>query len=107
MASGWASLPVAGFDAYRAQIVQFVYQSGNFMKPIFSAARRGPGRRIVYAEGEDERVLRAVQQVVDSRLARPTLVGRPEVLERRIERVGLRLKPVSETHLTLANTLRV
>jgi malate dehydrogenase (oxaloacetate-decarboxylating)(NADP+) len=92
MDSGVATRPIADFDAYRAQLEQFVYHSGNFMKPIFSAARRGPGRRIVYAEGEDERVLRAVQQVVDSRLARPTLVGRPDVLERRIERFGLRLK---------------
>ena len=92
MDSGVATRPIPDFDAYRAQLEQFVYHSGNFMKPIFSAARRGPGRRIVYAEGEDERVLRAVQQVVDSRLARPTLVGRPEVLERRIERFGLRLK---------------
>ncbi|MEY4863412.1 MAG: hypothetical protein RLZ51_1507 [Pseudomonadota bacterium] len=90
--SGVATRPIQDFDAYRAQLEQFVYHSGNFMKPIFSAARRGPGRRIVYAEGEDERVLRAVQQIVDSKLARPTLVGRPEVLERRIERFGLRLK---------------
>ncbi|MFN5512879.1 MAG: phosphate acyltransferase, partial [Burkholderiales bacterium] len=92
MDSGVASRPIQDFDAYRAQLEQFVYHSGNFMKPIFSAARRGPGRRIVYAEGEDERVLRAVQQVVDSKLARPILVGRPEVLERRIDRFGLRLK---------------
>ncbi|MFZ9406446.1 MAG: NADP-dependent malic enzyme [Burkholderiaceae bacterium] len=92
MESGVATRPIQDFEAYRAQLEQFVYHSGNFMKPIFSAARRGPGRRIVYAEGEDERVLRAVQQIVDSKLARPTLVGRPEVLERRIERFGLRLK---------------
>jgi malate dehydrogenase (oxaloacetate-decarboxylating)(NADP+) len=62
------------------------------MKPIFSAAKRGETRRIVYAEGEDERVLRAVQVVVDERLARPTLVGRPAVIERRIERFGLRIR---------------
>jgi len=92
MDSGVATRPIPDFEAYRAQLEQFVYHSGNFMKPIFSAARRGPGRRIVYAEGEDERVLRAVQQVVDSKLARPILVGRPDVLERRIERFGLRLK---------------
>jgi malate dehydrogenase (oxaloacetate-decarboxylating)(NADP+) len=90
--SGVATRPIADFDAYRAQLEQFVYHSGNFMKPIFTAARQGETRRIVYAEGEDERVLRAVQQVVDERLARPTLVGRPAVIERRIERFGLRLR---------------
>ncbi|MEI7446548.1 MAG: NADP-dependent malic enzyme [Burkholderiales bacterium] len=91
--SGVATRPIADFDAYRAQLEQFVYHSGNFMKPIFSAARRGETRRIVYAEGEDERVLRAVQQVVDERIAKPTLVGRPAVIERRIERYGLRIRP--------------
>jgi len=93
MESGVATRPIADFDAYRAQLEQFVYHSGNFMKPIFSAARQGGPRRIVYAEGEDERVLRAVQQVVDERLATPTLVGRPAVIERRIERFGLRIRP--------------
>jgi malate dehydrogenase (oxaloacetate-decarboxylating)(NADP+) len=93
MESGVATRPIADFDAYRTQLEQFVYHSGNFMKPIFSAARRGGPRRIVYAEGEDERVLRAVQQVVDERLATPTLVGRPAVIERRIERFGLRIRP--------------
>ena len=92
MEAGVATRPIADFDAYRAQLEQFVYHSGNFMKPIFSAARRGEARRIVYAEGEDERVLRAVQQVVDERLAKPTLVGRPAVIERRIERFGLRIR---------------
>jgi malate dehydrogenase (oxaloacetate-decarboxylating)(NADP+) len=92
MDSGVATRPIADFDAYRAQLEQFVYHSGNFMKPIFSAAKRGETRRICYAEGEDERVLRAVQQVVDERLARPTLVGRPAVIERRIERFGLRIR---------------
>jgi malate dehydrogenase (oxaloacetate-decarboxylating)(NADP+) len=92
MDSGVATRPIADFDAYRAQLEQFVYHSGNFMKPIFSAAKRGETRRIVYAEGEDERVLRAVQVVVDERLARPTLVGRPAVIERRIERFGLRIR---------------
>jgi malate dehydrogenase (oxaloacetate-decarboxylating)(NADP+) len=93
MDSGVATRPIADFDAYRAQLEQFVYHSGNFMKPIFSAARRGDRRKIVYAEGEDERVLRAVQQVVDEKIARPTLVGRPAVIERRIERFGLRIRP--------------
>jgi len=90
--SGVATRPIADFDAYRAQLEQFVYHSGNFMKPIFSSARRGETRHLVYAEGEDERVLRAVQQVVDEKLAKPTLVGRPAVIERRIERFGLRIR---------------
>jgi malate dehydrogenase (oxaloacetate-decarboxylating)(NADP+) len=87
-----ATRPIADFDAYRTQLEQFVYHSGNFMKPIFTAARQGEQRRVVYAEGEDERVLRAVQQVVDEKLARVTLVGRPAVIERRIERFGLRIR---------------
>ena len=90
--SGVASRPITDFDAYRAQLEQFVYHSGNFMKPIFASAKRAQRKRIIYAEGEDERVLRAIQVVIDENLARPILVGRPEVIERRIERYGLRLK---------------
>ncbi len=92
MDSGVATRPIDDFDAYRARLTSFVYHSGLLMKPIFTAAKQAP-KRIVYAEGEDERVLRAVQVVVDERLAKPILVGRPAVLERRIERFGLRLKP--------------
>jgi malate dehydrogenase (oxaloacetate-decarboxylating)(NADP+) len=92
MDSGVATRPIDDFDAYRARLTSFVYHSGLLMKPIFTAAKQAT-RRIVYAEGEDERVLRAVQVVVDERLAKPILVGRPAVLQRRIERFGLRLKP--------------
>jgi len=92
MDSGVATRPIDDFDAYRARLTSFVYHSGLLMKPIFTAAKQA-AKRIVYAEGEDERVLRAVQVVVDEGLARPILVGRPAVLERRIERFGLRLKP--------------
>ena len=92
MDSGVASRPIADFEAYESKLTQFVYHSGLLMKPIFAAARLAP-RRIVYAEGEDERVLRAVQVVVDEELARPILVGRPTVLKQRIERFGLRLEP--------------
>ncbi|MEI8303906.1 MAG: NADP-dependent malic enzyme [Burkholderiales bacterium] len=91
--SGVATRPIADFDAYRAQLEQFVYHSGSFMKPIFSSAKMARRNRIVYAEGEDERVLRAVQVVLDEKLARPILVGRPAVIARRIERYGLRMKP--------------
>ncbi len=92
MESGVATRPIEDFDAYRARLTSFVYHSGLLMKPLFSAAKKDP-KRIVYAEGEDERVLRAVQVIVDEKLAYPILVGRPAVLERRIERFGLRLKP--------------
>ena len=91
MDSGVATRPIEDFSAYRDRLSQFVYHSGLLMKPIFSAAKKSP-KRIVYAEGEDERVLRAVRVVVDEGLARPILVGRPAVLESRIERFGLRLK---------------
>jgi malate dehydrogenase (oxaloacetate-decarboxylating)(NADP+) len=91
MASGVAQRPIADFDAYRERLNQFVYQSGLIMKPVFEAAKASP-RRVIYTEGEDERVLRAVQVVVDERMARPTLVGRREVVGARIERLGLRLR---------------
>jgi malate dehydrogenase (oxaloacetate-decarboxylating)(NADP+) len=92
MDSGVATQPIADFDAYREKLTHFVYQSGLLMKPVFQAAKRSP-RRIVFAEGEDERVLRAVQVVLDEGLARPILIGRPAVLARRIERYGLRIEP--------------
>ena len=91
MDSGVATSPIADFDAYRQRLNEFVNKSGYIMRPVFAAARAAP-QRIVYAEGEDERVLRAVQVVVDEKLARPILVGRPAVLDKRIERFGLRLK---------------
>jgi malate dehydrogenase (oxaloacetate-decarboxylating)(NADP+) len=99
MDSGVATRPITDFDAYRSQLEQFVYHSGNFMKPIFSSARRALARRIAYAEGEDERVLRAVQVVVDEKLARPVVIGRPVVVEQRIERLGLRVRPGADFDL--------
>ncbi len=91
MDTGVATRPIADLDAYREKLTQFVYHSGLLMKPIFAAAK-ALRKRIVYAEGEDERVLRAVQVVVDEGLAHPILVGRPAVIERRIERFGLRIE---------------
>ncbi len=91
MDSGVATRPITDFDAYRDSLQQFVYHSGMFMKPLFAAAKQVT-RRIIYAEGEDERVLRAAQVVVDEKLAFPILVGRPSVIERRVELYGLRLK---------------
>jgi malate dehydrogenase (oxaloacetate-decarboxylating)(NADP+) len=102
MASGVATRPIADFDAYRERLNQFVYQSGLIMKPLFAAAKNAP-KRLVYCEGEDERVLRAVQQVVDEGMARPTLVGRREVVETRIERLGLRLKAGADYDLVDPN----
>jgi len=92
MDSGVATRPIADFAAYRERLTTFVYHSGLLMKPIFQAAKQSP-RRIVYAEGEDERVLRAAQVVVDEGLAKPVIVGRPAVVERRLARFGLRIRP--------------
>jgi malate dehydrogenase (oxaloacetate-decarboxylating)(NADP+) len=92
--SGVATRPIKDLVAYEESLQQFVYRSGTFMKPLFQVAKKAPldVKRIVYAEGEEERVLRAVQVVVDEKLARPILVGRPAVLEARITKFGLRLK---------------
>jgi malate dehydrogenase (oxaloacetate-decarboxylating)(NADP+) len=90
--SGVARRPVADLEAYRERMGRFVYQSGNAMQPVFAAAKRSP-RSVIYAEGEDERVLRAAQVVVDEGLARPLLIGRPEVMSERIAEFGLRLQP--------------
>jgi malate dehydrogenase (oxaloacetate-decarboxylating)(NADP+) len=91
MDSGVATRPIADLEAYRDRLDQFVYHSGFVMKTVFAAAKRAP-RRIAYAEGEEERVLRAVQVIVDEGLARPTLIGRPHVIDRRLEELGLRLR---------------
>jgi malate dehydrogenase (oxaloacetate-decarboxylating)(NADP+) len=92
MASGVATRPLADLDAYRESLTRFVYHSGLIMKPLFAAAKAKP-RRVVYAEGEDERVLRAVQVVLDEGLARPIVIGRPRVIERRLGTLGLRMQP--------------
>ncbi|MFY9458472.1 MAG: NADP-dependent malic enzyme [Aquabacterium commune] len=91
--SGVAQRPVSDFAAYAEKLQSFVYASGHTMKPIFSVAKRAKNKRIAYAEGENEGVLRAAQIVVDENIARPTLIGRPGVIQERIERFGLRLKP--------------
>jgi len=94
MDSGVATRPIEDMDAYKLQLQQFVYHSGTLMKPIYAAARKVAmeKKRIVFAEGEEERVLRAVQVIVDEKLANPILIGRPAVLTHRIERFGLRLR---------------
>ena len=103
MDGGVATRPIADFDAYRERLSQFVYHSGLIMKPVFAHAKAAP-KRVLYAEGEDERVLRAVQVVVDEGLAKPILVGRPEVIAARIEKFGLRLAAGRDFELVNINS---
>jgi malate dehydrogenase (oxaloacetate-decarboxylating)(NADP+) len=91
MDSGVASRPIEDFDAYRDRLTRFVYQSGTPMEPVFAAAKRA-SKRVVFAEGEDDRVLRAAQAAVDEKIARPLLLGRPDVVTARIQKLGLRLR---------------
>jgi malate dehydrogenase (oxaloacetate-decarboxylating)(NADP+) len=91
MESGVATRPIEDFAAYRQRLSQFVFRSGLAMKPVFDHARADP-KRLVYAEGEDERVLRAVQQALENGLVKPIIVGRREVVRRRIEKLNLRLE---------------
>ncbi|MHB1429519.1 MAG: NADP-dependent malic enzyme [Rhodocyclaceae bacterium] len=100
MDSGVASRPLADMAAYRQQLNEFVYHSGFVMKPVFTAAKEKPAR-IVFCEGEDERMLRAVQTVCDEGLARPILIGRPEVVERHLAKCGLRVR--AGEHFELVN----
>lgn len=102
MESGVATRPLEDFTAYREKLKQFVIRSGLLMKPIFEAAKKDP-KRIVYAEGEEERVLRAVQDIVTEGLARPILIGRPNVITRRIQRLGLRIR--QGEHFDVVNLL--
>nr|WP_315224798.1 NADP-dependent malic enzyme [uncultured Albidiferax sp.] len=90
--SGVALRPITDMDAYRTRLQNFVYASGTTMKPIYDAAKNAVKKRVCYAEGEEERVLRATQIVVDEGLARPTLIGRPKVIAERIQKFGLRLR---------------
>ncbi len=96
--SGVATRPIADMDDYRRSLSRFVTRTGMFMRPVFDAAKKAP-KRIVYADGEDERVLRTVLEVLDEGLARPILVGRPSVIRMRCERAGLRLKPGEDFEL--------
>ena len=89
--SGVATRPITDMAAYKDRLDAFVYHSGFVMKPVFAAAKQSP-RRVVYCEGEDERVLRAVQAVLDEKLAQPVLIGRPDVIESRLLRAGLRIR---------------
>jgi malate dehydrogenase (oxaloacetate-decarboxylating)(NADP+) len=90
--SGAATRPFGDFDAYHERLNRFVFRSGFIMKPVFARAKEAP-KRVIYAEGEDERVLRATQVIVEERLAQPILIGRPSVVEARLERYGLAIRP--------------
>ena len=90
--SGVARRPIQDMEAYIEKLQSFVYASGSIMKPIYAAAKLGAKKRVCFAEGEEERVLRAVQIVVDEDLAKPTLIGRPAIIAQRIEKFGLRLQ---------------
>ena len=99
MDSGVAQQPIKDFELYRERLGQFVFRSGMLMKPVFERARRDR-RRLVFAEGEDERVLRALQVIVDDGIAEPMLIGRPDVVVSRIEKLGLRLEEGRDFSLT-------
>ncbi|MEY4014203.1 MAG: hypothetical protein RLZZ290_1067, partial [Pseudomonadota bacterium] len=101
MEDGVATRPILDMDGYREQLQEFVYHSGNFMKPLLTAAKQAERRRVVFAEGEEERVLRAVQVIVDEHIAHPILIGRPAVIQERIQRYGLRVQ--DGVDITLVN----
>jgi malate dehydrogenase (oxaloacetate-decarboxylating)(NADP+) len=103
MDSGVATRPIADLRAYHDQLIQFVYTSGLIMKPVFEAAKKNP-KRVVFCEGEDERVLHAMQTVVDEGLARPIAIGRPEVIVPRLEKLGLRVRPGRDFELINPNS---
>ncbi len=103
MDSGVATNPIGDMESYRERLNQFVYHSGLVMRPVFARAKTAP-KRIVFAEGEDERVLQAVQNICDQKIARPILIGRPEVIEMRIKRLGLRIQPGSEFEMVNVNS---
>ena len=98
MDSGVATRPIQDFDAYREQLSQFVFKSGLVMRPVFEQARANP-KRVIFSAGEDDRVLRAAQIILDERIAVPILIGRPEIVKRRAERLGLRFRPGIDAEL--------
>src|SRR5690349_6170487 len=98
MDSGVATRPIADFDAYRQQLSQFVFKSGLVMRPVLEQARANP-KRVIFSAGEDDRVLRATQVILDERVAQPILIGRPDVIRRRAERLGLRFLPGTDVEL--------
>ncbi|MGN6467040.1 MAG: NADP-dependent malic enzyme [Rhizobiaceae bacterium] len=94
--SGVATRPITDVDAYIDRLNRFVFRSGLIMKPVFSAAKDGGAKRVIYADGEDERVLRAAQVVLEEGIATPILIGRPHVIESRLKRYGLKIRPQAD-----------
>jgi malate dehydrogenase (oxaloacetate-decarboxylating)(NADP+) len=97
--SGVAARPIADYEAYLDQLNRFVFRSGFLMKPIFAAAKAAQKNRVIFAEGEDERVLRAAQVLLEEQIARPILIGRPSIVEARLKRYGLRIRPGTDFEL--------
>ncbi|MCC0027339.1 MAG: NADP-dependent malic enzyme [Zhengella sp.] len=97
--TGVAARPITDMDAYVDKLNRFVFRSGLVMKPVFSAAKKAAAKRVIYAEGEDERVLRAAQVVLEEGIATPILIGRPQVVERRLGRFGLKIRPGTDFEL--------
>ena len=97
--SGVAARPIADFDAYVDKLSRFVFRSGLVMKPVFSTAKSAQAKRVIYADGEDERVLRAAQVVLEEGIAEPILIGRPHVVDVRLKRYGLRIRPGTDFEL--------
>ena len=91
--SGVATRPIQDYDAYLDKLNRFVFRSGFIMKPVFAAAKNAQKNRVIFAEGEDERVLRAAQVLLEEGTARPILIGRPQIIETRLRRYGLRIRP--------------
>lgn len=104
MASGVATRPIANLAAYRDKLRDFVYQTGVGMRAVFSAAKRGRRTRIVYPDGEDERTLRAAQTILDEGLTRPILIGRPDVIAARLQRIGSKLRVGSHLEVVDPNS---
>ncbi|MGR9172415.1 NADP-dependent malic enzyme [Rhizobium sp. KDH_Rht_773_N] len=94
--SGVARRPIVDFDAYLDQLNRFVFRSGFVMKPIFTAAKTAERKRVIFSEGEDERVLRAAQVLLEEGIAEPIIIGRPQVIETRLKRYGLRIRPLQD-----------
>ncbi|MEW9615138.1 NADP-dependent malic enzyme [Shinella sp. S4-D37] len=94
--TGVATRPITDFDAYLDQLNRFVWRSGFIMKPIFAAAKNAARKRVIFAEGEDERVLRAAQVLLEEDIAKPILIGRPQIIEARLKRYGLRIRPQTD-----------
>ena len=98
--SGVATRPVADMEAYLDKLNRFVFRSGLLMKPLFAAAKTAEKKRVIFAEGEDERVLRATQVLIEDEIARPILIGRPDIIETRLKRFGLRIRPDKDFEVT-------